>query len=416
MSKIVIVGGKKLEGEVKISGSKNASLPILVATLLTDELCALSCIPHLCDVEVIVSLLTHLGKKVKRRNDRMWISSSKCACLEAPYDLVSRMRASVLVMGPLLARYRKVKVSLPGGCAIGSRPINLHLAGFKKLGAEIDIKKGFIHMLAKNGLKGKKIYLDFPSVGATENLMMAAALAKGVTILENAAREPEVVDLACFLNKMGAQIFKAGEDTIEIHGVKQLVGARHRIIPDRIETGTYLLATVLTRGKVKVINANPSHLEIVIAKMKEAQVKVKIKNNIIEIKAPKVLKPVDINTAPYPGFPTDMQAQWMTFMSVVPGVSIITETIFENRFMHVGELQRMGADIQVKGNSTIVNGVNRLSGVPVRATDLRASVALILAGLVAEGKTSIYDIHHLDRGYDSIEKKLKRLGAQIKRV
>ncbi len=415
MNKIIINGGKKLEGTLTISGSKNASLPILMATLLTDELCSVASVPHLYDVKTIISLLTHLGKTIKRENDHVWISSSGNICLEAPYDLVSRMRASVLVMGPLLARYREVKVSLPGGCAIGSRPINLHLDGFKKLGAQINIHEGFIHLSAKKGLKGEKIFLDFPSVGATENLMMAAVLAKGKTLLENVACEPEIVDLASFLNKMGARIFNAGTNIIEIHGVKELKGTEHSVIPDRIETGTYLLAVALTRGRVKILNVNPTHLEIVIARAKEAGVEIKIDKNTMEVSVPEGLKSIGINTSPYPGFPTDMQAQWMAFMSVISGESIISETVFENRFMHVGELQRMGADIQVRGNLAVINGVHKLSGVPVRATDLRASAALVLAGLIAEGETSISDIYHLDRGYESIESKLSQLGAQIRR-
>ncbi len=415
MDKIIINGGKRLEGTIKISGSKNASLPILMATLLTDKLCSFACVPYLYDVKTIISLLTHLGKTIKREDDRVWVSSSGNICLEAPYDLVCKMRASVLVMGPLLARYGKVKVSLPGGCAIGSRPINLHLDGFKKLGAEISIRKGFIHLSAKRGLKGEKIFLDFPSVGATENLMMAAVLAKGSTVLENVACEPEIVDLASFLNKMGARIFNAGTNIIEIHGVKELKGAEHSVIPDRIETGTYLLAVALTRGKAKILNVNLTHLEIVIAKMKEAGVEIRFDDSTMEVSASENLKQVDINTSPYPGFPTDMQAQWMAFMSVIPGESIISETVFENRFMHVAELQRMGANIRVKGDLAVINGVDKLSGVPVRATDLRASAALVLAGLVAEGETSIADIYHLDRGYESIEKKLGQLGAEIRR-
>ncbi|MCK5534444.1 UDP-N-acetylglucosamine 1-carboxyvinyltransferase, partial [bacterium] len=309
MNKIIINGGKKLEGTLTISGSKNASLPILMATLLTDELCSVASVPHLYDVKTIISLLTHLGKTIKRENDHVWISSSGNICLEAPYDLVSRMRASVLVMGPLLARYREVKVSLPGGCAIGSRPINLHLDGFKKLGAQINIHEGFIHLSAKKGLKGEKIFLDFPSVGATENLMMAAVLAKGKTLLENVACEPEIVDLASFLNKMGARIFNAGTNIIEIHGVKELKGTEHSVIPDRIETGTYLLAVALTRGRVKILNVNPTHLEIVIARAKEAGVEIKIDKNTMEVSVPEGLKSIGINTSPYPGFPTDMQAQ-----------------------------------------------------------------------------------------------------------
>ncbi|MCK4532366.1 UDP-N-acetylglucosamine 1-carboxyvinyltransferase [bacterium] len=415
MDKIIINGGKRLEGTIKISGSKNAALPILMATLLTDKLCSLTCVPYLYDVKTIISLLTHLGKTIKREDDRVRVSSSGNICLEAPYDLVCKMRASVLVMGPLLARYGKVKVSLPGGCAIGSRPINLHLDGFKKLGAEISIRKGFIHLSAKRGLKGRKIFLDFPSVGATENLMMAAVLAKGTTFLENVACEPEIIDLASFLNKMGAKIFNAGRNIIEIHGVEELNGVEHLVIPDRIETGTYLLAAALTRGRIKILNVNPTHLEIVIAKMKESGVEIKFDDSTMEVSASENLKPVDINTSPYPGFPTDMQAQWMAFMSVIPGESIISETVFENRFMHVAELQRMGANIRVKGDLAVINGVDKLSGVPVRATDLRASAALVLAGLIAEGETSISNIFHLDRGYESMEKKLGQLGAEIRR-
>lgn len=415
MEKILITGGKKLSGMVKISGSKNASLPILVATLLTDEDCVVKNVPHLQDVETILALLRILGKRVSYHNKKIRISSTHRLDSEAPYELVKKMRASILVMGPLLGRLGRVRASLPGGCAIGARPINLHLRGFRKLGAKVSLERGYVQLDAPR-LHGASIYLDFPSVGATENLMMAATKAKGRTVIENAASEPEIQDLADFLNKMGAKIKGAGTNVIEIEGVNVLSGTVHEVIPDRIETGTFMVAAAVTGGNVAIRGAGSEHLEAVITKLREAGAKITLNNREIRVTAGKNLKATDIETIPYPGFPTDMQAQWMVLMSLAKGTSIITETVFENRFLHVGELQRMGSSIQVKGNSAIVKGVPKLSGAPVVAADLRASAALILAALAAEGKTEIFGVNHLDRGYEDIEKKLKRLGARIKRI
>lgn len=415
MEKIVVTGGKKLSGTVKVSGSKNASLPILVATLLTDEDCVLKNVPRLQDVETILALLKILGKRVSHHNREITASSSDRLDSEAPYELVKKMRASILVMGPLLGRLGRVRASLPGGCAIGARPINLHLQGFIRLGAKVSLERGYVELYAPR-LHGTNIYLDFPSVGATENLMMAATRAKGKTIIENAASEPEIQDLATFLNKMGAKIKGAGTNIVEIEGVNVLKGTVHEVIPDRIETGTFMVASAVTGGDVTIRGPDPEQLEAVITKLREAGARVTMNNREIRIRPGKSLRATDIETVPYPGFPTDMQAQWMVLMSLSKGTSIITETVFENRFLHVGELHRMGSNIQVKGNSAIVKGVAKLSGAPVMATDLRASAALILAALAAEGKTEISGVHHLDRGYENFEKKLRRLGASIKRI
>ncbi|MCJ7646119.1 UDP-N-acetylglucosamine 1-carboxyvinyltransferase, partial [bacterium] len=356
MEKILITGGKKLSGIVKISGSKNASLPILVATLLTDEDCEVKNVPHLQDVETILALLRILGKRISHDNKRIRISSTYRLDSEAPYELVKKMRASILVMGPLLGRLGRVRASLPGGCAIGARPINLHLQGFRKLGAKVSLERGYVQLDAPR-LHGENIYLDFPSVGATENLMMAATRAKGKTVIENAASEPEIQDLANFLNKMGAKIKGAGTNIIEIEGVSVLRGTVHEVIPDRIETGTFMVAAAVTGGNVTIRGANPTHLEAVMTKLREAGAKITSNNKEIRVDSGRNLKATDIETVPYPGFPTDMQAQWMVLMSLSKGTSIITETVFENRFLHVGELQRMGSNIQVKGNSAIVKGV-----------------------------------------------------------
>jgi len=415
LAKIIIHGGEKLSGEVEISGSKNASLPCIVATLLTEEPCLLHNVPQLEDVKTICSLLKVLGKKIKLKKNTLFIKSGGNLHPFAPYELVSKMRASILVMGPLLARMKKAKVSLPGGCAIGSRPINLHLQGLTQLGAIITLEEGYV-ILTANKLDGTKIVFDFPSVGATENLLMAASLAEGKTVIENAACEPEIVDLANFLNKMGASISGAGTRTIEIFGVNELRGAEHTIIPDRIETGTFLLAGAITGGKITLHKIISEHLGIVLTKLGEVGAKINLNGQSLSVIGDKEIKPVDIETLPYPGFPTDMQAQWMTLMSMAKGKSIIRETIFENRFLHVGELQRMGAKIEVKGNTAIVEGVEHLSGAEVKATDLRASAGLVLAGLIARGKTEINDIYHLERGYKNIVPKLQNLGARIKKI
>ncbi|KKL10303.1 hypothetical protein LCGC14_2557190, partial [marine sediment metagenome] len=412
MEKIVITGGERLKGRVGISGSKNAALPIMAATLLTNGVTTLSNIPSLKDITTMARVLRTLGAKVKFREGRLKIDTTNVDRFLAPYNLVKTMRASFLVFGPLLAKLGRVRVSLPGGCAIGSRPVDLHLRGFEELGAEVSMGGGYTQV-KRDGLIGAEIYLDFPSVGATENLMMAATLAKGKTTIENAAKEPEIVDLANFLNKMGAGIKGAGTDTIKIIGVKELKGTDYSIIPDRIEAGTYIIASVITRGDVILEGARIDHLESLVTKLHEAGVEIEDEKAAIKVKARRRIKAVDVKTIPYPGFPTDMQAQFMALMSITPGMSIITETVFENRFMHVSELLRMGADIKIEGSSAIIKGIRSLSGAPVMATDLRASAALILAGLVAEGKTEISRVYHLDRGYEKIVEKLSNLGAEI---
>ncbi|MBU4561489.1 UDP-N-acetylglucosamine 1-carboxyvinyltransferase [bacterium] len=415
MERIIITGGERLKGRVRISGSKNAALPIMAATLLTNGVTTLSNIPRLKDVTTMARVLRTLGAKVEFRERELKIDTTNVDSFLAPYNLVKTMRASFLVFGPLLAKLGRARVSLPGGCAIGSRPVDLHLRGFEELGAEVSMGGGYTQV-KRDGLMGAEIYLDFPSVGATENLMMAATLAKGKTIIENAAKEPEIVDLANFLNKMGAKIKGAGTDTIEIIGIKELKGTDYSIIPDRIEAGTYMIASAITRGDVTLEGARLDHLEPLVTKLREIGVEVIENEGAIEIRAKRGIKAVDVKTLPYPGFPTDMQAQFMALMSITPGMSIITETVFENRFMHVSELARMGADIKIEGASAIVKGVKSLSGAPVMATDLRASAALILAGLVAKGKTEISRIYHLDRGYERIEEKLSNLGAKIERI
>lgn len=415
MDKIVITGGKKLEGEVVISGSKNATLPIQVATLLTDAECTLLNVPRLRDINTMNEVLRAIGMEIKEKNDNYVFQAKGKLKNMAPYDLVKTMRASVLVVGPLLARLGEAKVALPGGCAIGLRPINIHLEGFKKLGAKVEIKEGYVTLKAKK-MVGSRINLAFPSVGATENLMMAAVLAEGRTVIENAAREPEIIDLADFLNTLGANVNGAGSKVIKIKGVKELRGGRHAVIPDRIEAGTFMVASAITGGDIRIKNARLDHLTALVKKLKATGVELVESDDDILVDGSPKLKPLEVETNPYPGFPTDMQAQLMSLMSITPGDSIFTETIFENRFMHVGELQRMGAKIVLKGHSALVKGVKFLSGAPVMATDLRASAALILAGLVAEGETEISRIYHLDRGYEQIEVKLAKLGAKIKRI
>ncbi len=415
MERIIITGGERLKGKVKISGSKNAALPIMAATLLTNGVTTLSNIPRLKDVITMARVLRTLGAKVEFKEGSLKIDTTNVDRFLAPYNLVKTMRASFLVFGPLLAKLGRARVSLPGGCAIGSRPVNLHLRGFEELGAEVSMGGGYTQV-KRDGLIGAKISLDFPSVGATENLMMAAALAKGKTTIENAAKEPEIVDLANFLNKMGARIKGAGTETIKIIGVKELKGTDYSIIPDRIEAGTYMIAAAITRGDVTLEGAKIEHLEALITKLHKAGVEIKDEEKAIRIKAKGRIKSVDVKTMPYPGFPTDMQAQFMALMSITPGISFITETIFENRFMHVSELLRMGADIKIEGSSAVVKGVKSLSEAPVMATDLRASAALILAGLIAKGRTEISRIYHLDRGYERIVEKLSNLGAKIERV
>ncbi|MCP4366952.1 MAG: UDP-N-acetylglucosamine 1-carboxyvinyltransferase [Deltaproteobacteria bacterium] len=415
MDKIIIEGGHSLKGEVKISGAKNAALPILVSSLLADGWNTYTNIPDLKDIESTLLLLSSLGAKVEREKDVVRINASGLNHSEASYDLVRKMRASILVLGPLLARLKEAKVSLPGGCAIGARPINLHLKGLARLGATVEVEHGFIKA-SVDCLKGNSIYFDIPTVTGTENLMMAAVLADGVTILGNAACEPEIIALADVLNKMGADIKGAGTSEMTIKGVSSLNPVSVSIIPDRIEAGTFMVASALTGGDVTLTGCRSDHLEAVIHKLSLTGTKVLVDGNNIQIKGPDKIKSVDIKTLPYPGFPTDMQAQFMVLMSVACGFSIISETIFENRFIHVSELRRMGAQIKVSGNSALVQGVKKLSGAPVMASDLRASASLILAGLVAIGKTEVNRVYHLDRGYQSIEAKFAKLGAAVKRV
>ena len=416
MEKIVVEKSGPLKGTVRVSGAKNSVLPILAATLLATGKSVLEDVPALRDVDVICEVLSSLGADVKRNSrEKIEILSNKIDNFEAPYELMRKMRASFLVMGPLLARMGKARISMPGGCAIGTRPIDLHLKGFRALGAEITMGHGYVEARAEK-LVGNKIYLDFPSVGATENIMMAAALAEGETIIENVAEEPEITDLANFLNKMGAKIKGAGTDTIRIQGVKRLTGTTHTVIPDRIEAGTYMVAAAMTGGNVLVENVVPDHLKPIIAKLREIDVEIYEEDNGLRVIGPKVIKATDIKTLPYPGFPTDMQAQFMALLSIAKGSSVIIETVFENRFMHVSELKRMGANIRIEGRSAIIEGCKGLTGAQVKATDLRAGAALILAGLVSEGKTEITNIYHIDRGYVDIEKKLRALGAKIYRL
>jgi len=415
MKTIVINGGKKLNGEVTISGAKNAALPIIAAGLLCEGEHRVSNVPDLADLTTLGKILRNMGASYAVQDHEAKLDTTGLSNPEAPYDLVKTMRASVLVLGPLVARLGKARVSLPGGCAIGARPINLHLMGLEKLGAEVDIQHGYVVAKAKR-LRGAHIYFDIVTVTGTENLMMAASLAQGETILENAAREPEVVDLANALTGMGAKIEGAGTDVIRIQGVEDLRPMRYTVMPDRIETGTFVIAAAITGGSILIKNCSPGHLDAVLAKVAEAGAGVKTGEGTIRITGQRNIKPLNIKTLPYPGFPTDMQAQFMSLMALAGGTSVINETIFENRFTHVAELRRMGADIQIEGRSAIVKGVPKLSAAPVMATDLRASASLILAGLAAEGQTVISRIYHLDRGYENIEQKLSALGADIKRV
>ena len=419
MEQLVIHGGNPLRGRVKIGGAKNAVLPIIAAALLGSRgVSVLDDVPALEDVYTICAVLRSLGVKAdySAAEHRLTIDASKIETLAAPYELVRKMRASFLIMGPLLAREGRAEISLPGGCAIGTRPIDLHLKGFEALGANIEITQGAIHASAPNGLKGARIYFDFPSVGATENVMMAASCAEGQTILENPALEPEIVDLANYLNVMGAHIRGAGTNQIKIDGVPQLSAADYTIIPDRIEAGTYMVAAAMTRGDVFIENAISEHLKPVVAKLTEAGAQIEEDIAGIRVRADGKMKAIDLKTMPYPGFPTDMQAQFMALLTLAEGTSVVTETVFENRFMHVEELVRMGAQIRVDGRTATVEGGQRLTGVAVRATDLRAGAAMVLAGLVADGETRVGYIHHIDRGYDDLVAKLVALGADISRV
>jgi len=417
MDKLIVTGGTPLRGEIRISGAKNAALPELVATLLTADPVRVGNVPHLQDITTTMELLGRMGVTLVV-DEKMGVeadaSQVKSVC--APYDLVKTMRASILVLGPLVARFGEAEVSLPGGCAIGSRPVDLHIKGLKAMGAEIKLEGGYIRAKAKR-LRGAHVFMDLVSVTGTENLMMAATLADGTSVIENAAREPEVVDLAKFLNAMGARVSGAGSDTITIEGVERLHGTQHEIIPDRIESGTYLTAAAMTAGKVRLRQARPELLTAVLEKLAEAGAHIKTGPDWVELdmkgKRPKA---ISVHTAPYPAFPTDMQAQFIAMNAVAEGTGTVTETIFENRFMHVFELQRMGANIEMEGNTAIVRGIPRLRSAPVMATDLRASASLALAGLVAEGETVVDRIYHIDRGYECIEEKLSQLGARIRRI
>jgi len=415
LNKIIIHGGNKLHGTVQISGAKNAALPLLCATLLASGEHKLSNVPQLRDISTVLQLLETLGAKTAWDASTVTVNSDDVVSVEAPYDLVKTMRASVLVLGPLLARFGKARVSLPGGCAIGARPIDLHLKGLTAMGAEITLDHGYVEARCKQ-LHGATIYFDTPTVGGTENLMMAATLAQGTTVLENAACEPEIVDLAAALSKMGANINGAGSDTITIVGVDSLQPMRHRVMPDRIEAGTFMVAAAMTAGQVLVANADPECLEAVISKLREAGAQVDVQAEGIHVTGSSEIKPLHIKTSPHPGFPTDMQAQFMALLTLARGTSIITENVFENRFMHVCELQRLGSNIIIDGKQAIVEGVEMLRGAPVMATDLRASASLVLAGLAADNTTEISRIYHLDRGYEHLEEKLLALGADIKRV
>jgi UDP-N-acetylglucosamine 1-carboxyvinyltransferase len=417
MDKLLISGGPPLAGEVRIAGAKNAALPILAATLLSEEPVVVSNVPHLQDITTTMELLGRMGADITI-DERLCVEvdTGKLDHLEAPYELVKTMRASILVLGPLLARFGEASVSLPGGCAIGSRPVNLHIEGLRAMGADIRVENGYVRAKASR-LKGARLVMDVVTVTGTENLMMAATLAEGETIIENAAREPEITDLARCLNAMGARVSGAGTDTLVIQGVDRLHGAQHSVLPDRIETGTFLVAAAMTRGRVRVRDTEPHLLDAVLLKLREAGADIETGEDWISLdmhgRRPRA---VDIHTAPYPAFPTDMQAQFTALNALAEGVGTITETIFENRFMHVQEMQRMGARIRLEGNTAICTGIERLTGAPVMATDLRASASLVLAGLVADGDTLVDRIYHIDRGYQDIEEKLAALGATIRRV
>ncbi len=415
MDKIVIEGGRPLKGRVRISGAKNAALPILISSLLTEGWNTYTNVPNLKDIQSALHLLSNLGARIETEKDTVRIDAGGLCKHEAPYDLVRKMRASVLVLGPLVARLKKARVSLPGGCAIGARPINLHLRGLARLGASIELKHGYVEASAER-LKGNEIYFDIATVTGTENLMMAAVLAEGTTVLRNAACEPEVVAFADVLNQMGAKIEGAGTSIITVQGVSELKPVSVKIIPDRIEAGTFMVAAALTKGDVTLTDCEPGDLEAVMHKLKLTGTAIHVEDKCIRVVGADQIASVDVKTLPYPGFPTDMQAQFMVLMSVAGGLSIISETIFENRFIHVSELKRMGADITVSGNTALVKGMPHLSGAPVMATDLRASASLILAGLIASNSTEVHRVYHLDRGYEALEEKFARLGAAIRRA
>lgn len=417
MERIIVKGGRKLSGSVKIEGAKNSVLPILAASLLASKgESVISNVPELSDCKTLVDLLSVLNADVKLEKNRVYIDTSEELSISAPYDLVSKMRASMLVMGPLLGRYGHCQVAMPGGCAIGSRPIEQHLKGFEKMGVEFSTTDGFIEGKTEGRLKGAKIHLDFPSVGATQNLMMGAALADGVTHIENAAMEPEIVDLQNYINRMGGKVIGAGTGHIKITGVEELTGTKHTVIPDRIEAGTFMVAAAITRSDILIENIVIEHLSAVVSKLEEIGVKFVEEGDNVRVISSEPLKATDIKTLPHPGFPTDMQSQLMALLLTLDGTSIVTETIFENRFMHVTEFNTMNADISLQDNHAVIRGGQELHGARVRATDLRSAAALILAGLVAEGYTIVTELHHLDRGYVGFHKKLKALGADIERV
>jgi UDP-N-acetylglucosamine 1-carboxyvinyltransferase len=415
VDKLAIVGGARLAGEIPVSGAKNAALPILCAALLTEEPLEVENVPHLRDVDTLLALLARMGVAIEREGPTVRLQAKRIVSPEAPYELVKTMRASILVLGPLVARCHEAVVSLPGGCAIGARPVDQHIKGLQALGATVRVEHGYIHATT-SGLRGARLVPDLVTVTGTENLLMAACLAEGTTVIENAAREPEVSDLARCLVAMGADIDGIGTDTLRVRGVPRLHGARYRVMPDRIETGTYLCAAAITGGQVRLGQADPGSLEAVLAKLVEAGCRIETGPDWVVLQAPARLRAVDVRTAPYPGFPTDMQAQFMALDTVAEGSGVIRETIFENRFMHAVELQRLGADIRIDGNTAVVTGVARLDGAAVMATDLRASAGLVVAALKAEGETIIERIYHLDRGYERIEEKLGALGAQVRRI
>ncbi len=418
MEKFVVETSLNLEGSLRVSGAKNSVLIIMAASLLAEGECIIEDVPNLLDVHVMIDLLRSLGSEVSYDVEKEQLRTRVIdpAITDASYELTNKMRASIVVMGPLLARRRRANVALPGGCPIGARPIDLHLKGFRRLGVEVEIGHGFVEGVVRDRMKGNTIYLDFPSVGATENILMAATLAEGVTTIENAAQEPEITDLASFLTKMGAKITGAGTSTIRITGVDRLEGVRHQVIPDRIEAGTYMIAAAITRSRIFIDNVVPTHLRPLLSKLEEAGVEVLAEAGGMVVDARKGFSGVDITTLPYPGFPTDLQAQLMVMLTISPGIHTVRETIFENRFMYANELMRMGADIRIDASSAMVKGVDHLEGAQVKSTDLRAGAALILAGLVAAGKTEVFEIHHVDRGFVNIEKKLQSIGANIKRV
>ncbi|MDO5063102.1 MAG: UDP-N-acetylglucosamine 1-carboxyvinyltransferase [Peptostreptococcaceae bacterium] len=415
MAYIVVKESDALRGRVKINGAKNAVLPIIAATLLVDGVSTIRSVPNLRDVNVMSDLLRYLGAKVQYDGETLIVDTTEIKETEAPYHLVNKMRASFLVMGSLLGRFHKAKISMPGGCAIGTRPIDLHIKGFRQLGIKVDTEHGYVEAQAQK-IIGDKIYLDFPSVGATENIMMAAVLAEGTTIIENVAEEPEIVDLANFLNKMGAKIRGAGTNTIKITGVDTLTPVEHTVIPDRIEAGTYMVAAAMTKGDVVIENVIVDHVKPVIAKLREIGCIVEEMENTVRVVGPEKILPTNIKTLPHPGFPTDMQSQFMSLLSIAEGKSTITETVFENRFMNVPELIRMGANIEINGKSAIVEGKEKLTGSEVMATDLRAGAALVIAGLVSEGETIVKNIYHIERGYVDLVGKLSMLGANVYRV